>query len=111
MLALPQSQSKEHPIKYVAREQDLRAKNTKGASFSAPSVGTVGVRLGSKVYCLLGTPLQLFLVDWIPYVGLSMHSVVVLQQCQNQEDGFLGMESLEACVGDLSRLAINPEFH
>lgn len=33
MLALPQSQSKEHPIKYVAREQDLRAKNTKGASF------------------------------------------------------------------------------
>ena len=74
-------------------------------------MGIVGVRLGSKVFTLVGTPLQLFLAGWVRYVGLSIHSVVVLQQCQNQVDGFLGMESLEARLGDLSRLAMNPEFH
>lgn len=51
------------------------------------------------------------LVDWVRYVGLSTHSVVVLQQRQNQVDGLLGMESLEVCLGDLGGLAINPECH
>lgn len=67
--------------------------------------------VGLESFRLVGTPLQLFLVDWVRYVGLSTHSVVVLQQRQNQVDGLLGMESLEVCLGDLGGLAINPECH